>query len=277
MSHGEITRSRRALFDQAADHYDAARPKYPARLFDELLAATAARPPHVLEIGPGTGQATLPLLERGCSVVAVELGPRLAARLRARVAGFEDATVLVGSFEEVDLAAASFDVVTAATAIHWIDPEVRYRRVDQLLRPGGVVAIIELIQVQGAGPPDFFEAAHPIYQQYREEERDRPLPDAPHADSVQPRELAEIEASGLFEAARVFRYRWDQSYTAEQYARLLRTFSDMLAMEATAREGLIRDLCRLIDDRFGGRIVRPLVVTVAVARKRDPGALRSAP
>ena len=48
------------------------------------------------------------------------------------------------------------------------------------------------------------------------------------------------------------RYRWDQSYTTEQYARLLRTFSDTLAMEATAREGLIRDLCRLIDARFGG-------------------------
>ena len=65
----------------------------------------------------------------------------------------------------------------------------------------------------------------------------------------------------LFDPVQVSRYRWDQSYTTEQYARLLRTFSDTLAMEATAREGLIRDLCRLIDTRFGGRIVRPLVVT----------------
>src|SRR5690242_10651659 len=104
MSHGDGMRSRRELFDQAAEIYDEARPKYPNRLFDDLLAAAAVgTPARVLEIGPGTGQATLPLLERGCSVVAVELGARLATRLRARVAGFEKALVLVGSFEEVDL------------------------------------------------------------------------------------------------------------------------------------------------------------------------------
>jgi SAM-dependent methyltransferase len=269
MSRVEGTRSRRKLFDQAVDDYDEARPKYPERLFDDLLTAAAVGgTPRVLEIGPGTGQATLPLLERGCAVVAVELGPRLAARLRANVAGFKDASVVVGSFEEVDLPPASFDIVTAATAIHWVDPAVRYRRAHRLLRAGGVVAIIELIQVQGSKTPDFFEAAHPIYGLYREEERNRPLPQAPAAETVQPRERAEIEASGLFDPVQVFRYRWDQTYTAEQYARLLGTFSDTLAMAETAREGLIRDLCQLIDARFGGRIVRPLVVTLTVARKR---------
>jgi SAM-dependent methyltransferase len=269
MSHAQGTRDRRTLFDLAAHEYDEARPKYPECLFDELLTAAArGTQPRVLEIGPGTGQATLPLLERGCSVVAVELGPRLAAHLRANVAGFKNATVIVGSFEEVDLPPASFDIVTAATAVHWIDPAVRYRRAHRLLRAGGVVAIIELIQVQGSETPDFFEAAHPIYGRYREEERNQPLPPAPDADTVQPREFAGIEASGLFDPVQVFRYRWDQTYTAEQYARLLRTFSDTLAMEAAAREGLIRDLCQLIEARFGGQIVRPLVVTLALARKR---------
>jgi SAM-dependent methyltransferase len=268
MSSKEGPRSGRGLFDAAAAYYDEARPKYPERLFDDLLAAAAiARPPRVLEIGPGTGQATLPLLERNCSVVAVELGSQLADRLRAKVSRFPNATVIVGCFEEVDLPPASFDIVTAATAIHWIDPAVRYRRAHQLLRDGGVVAVIELIQVQGTETPDFFEAAHPIYGRYREAERNHPLPRAPDVDSVQPRELAEIEACGLFDPAQVFRYRWDQSYTSEQYARLLRTFSDTLVMETTAREGLIHDLCRLIDTRFGGQIVRPLVVTLTVARK----------
>jgi SAM-dependent methyltransferase len=262
--------ARRELFDQAAEDYEHARPTYPEPLFDDLLAAVAAGPhPRVLEIGPGTGQATLPLLRRGCAVLAVELGPRMAERLRARVAPFPEATVRVGDFERIDLPPASFDLVTAATAIHWIDREVRYRRAHQLLRAGGVVAIIELIQVKGSETPDFFEASHPIYGRYRDEERNRPLLQAPDTETVQPHELAEIEASGLFDPAQVFRYRWDQRYTTDQYARLLRTFSDTLAMEATAREALIRDLCRLIDARFAGRIVRPLVVTLTVARKRE--------
>src|SRR5207244_9008643 len=122
--------------------------------------------------------------------------------------------VILGRFEEVDLPPASFDIVTAATAIHWIDPAVRYRRAYQLLREGGVVAIIELIQVQGTETPDFFEAAHPIYGRYREAERNRPVTPAPDADSVLPRELAEIEASELFDLVQVFRYCWDQTYSA---------------------------------------------------------------
>jgi 16S rRNA A1518/A1519 N6-dimethyltransferase RsmA/KsgA/DIM1 with predicted DNA glycosylase/AP lyase activity len=46
-------------------------------LFEDLADLTGIGPgSRVLEIGPGTGQATLSLAERGCRVVAVELGPR---------------------------------------------------------------------------------------------------------------------------------------------------------------------------------------------------------
>jgi SAM-dependent methyltransferase len=66
----------RATFDQAAGLYGRARPGYPPALFDDLADLTGIRPgSRVLEIGPGTGQATLPLAERGGRVVAVELGP----------------------------------------------------------------------------------------------------------------------------------------------------------------------------------------------------------
>jgi SAM-dependent methyltransferase len=256
------------LFDRAANYYDEVRPRYPECLFDDLLAAAGLGPhPRVLEIGPGTGQATLSFLERGCPVVAVELGCRLAARLQQNVAQFPETRLIVGRFEEVELPLASFDIVTAATAIHWIDPEVRYRKPHDLLRERGVVATIELIQVKGTEERDFFEEAQPIYPRYRDDEGDR-WTEAPDAVSVQPRELGAIEASGLFDPIGVYRYRWDQSYTTEQYAKLVRTYSNTLAMEEQAREGMISEICRLIDARFGGRVVRPLVVAMTVARKR---------
>ena len=75
----------RATFDQAAGLYDRARPGYPPALFDDLADLTGIRPgSRALEIGPRTGQATLPLAERGGRVVAVELGPDLAARVGGR-------------------------------------------------------------------------------------------------------------------------------------------------------------------------------------------------
>ena len=50
---------RRSIFDQAAELYDRARPRYPPALFDDLagLAGIGAGV-RVLEVSPGTGQAT---------------------------------------------------------------------------------------------------------------------------------------------------------------------------------------------------------------------------
>jgi SAM-dependent methyltransferase len=82
----------RSTFDQAAELYDRARPRYPAALFDDLAALAGIGPgSNVLEIGPGTGQATVALAERGCRVVAVELGAALAAVARRNLAqaGYE--------------------------------------------------------------------------------------------------------------------------------------------------------------------------------------------
>jgi len=62
---------RRATFDQAADLYDRARPGHPRALSDDLAELTGVgEGSRVLEIGPRTGQATVPLAERGCRVVA---------------------------------------------------------------------------------------------------------------------------------------------------------------------------------------------------------------
>ena len=57
--------------------YDRARPGYPDAVFEDLFARLPARPT-IVEVGPGTGQATRQLLARGARVTAVELGPAMA-------------------------------------------------------------------------------------------------------------------------------------------------------------------------------------------------------
>jgi hypothetical protein len=70
----------RRTFDTAADLYEAARPSYPDELFDDLVELAALEPgDRLLEIGCATGKATRSLLERGFSVVCVELGAQLRA------------------------------------------------------------------------------------------------------------------------------------------------------------------------------------------------------
>jgi protein-L-isoaspartate O-methyltransferase len=132
--------SLRETFESAADTYEAARPTYPRKLFDDLVAlAGLQRGARLLEIGCATGKATRPLLERAFSVVCVELGAKLAERARHNLAGmpFE---VHVAPFEGWQGEAASFDLVYAATAWRWIDPVVRYEKAHALLCPSGHLA-----------------------------------------------------------------------------------------------------------------------------------------
>ena len=120
--------------------YEAARPGYPDALFDLLSArcglGSGAR---VLELGPGTGQATVPLLDRGATVVAVEPGVAMAARLRERVEG-RNCTVVEAEFEQADVR-GPFDLAVAATSFHWVDPALGLDKLANLVRPGGLLAL----------------------------------------------------------------------------------------------------------------------------------------
>src|SRR5919197_1861623 len=91
----------RATFEEVPELYDRARPLYPPALFDGLVAyAGLAAGARVLEIGCGTGQATLPLAERGLEVVCVELGAGLAGVARRKLAGFPRVEVVHAVFED---------------------------------------------------------------------------------------------------------------------------------------------------------------------------------
>ena len=68
----------------------------------------------VLEIGPGTGNLTVKLLEQVKKVIAVEFDPRMVAELQKRVSGTEYAhklQIIHGDFLKVEL--PYFDVCVA--------------------------------------------------------------------------------------------------------------------------------------------------------------------
>ena len=158
----------RGTFETAADLYEAARPAYPEEIFDDLVElARLQRGSRLLEIGCATGKATRPLLERGFSIVCVELGAHLADHARRNLAGLP-VEIHVAPFEEWEAPAESFDLVYAATSWHWLDPAVCYRKAHRLLRPDGQLAFWSA----GHGfPPDFdpfFAEIQPIYDELGE-------------------------------------------------------------------------------------------------------------
>jgi SAM-dependent methyltransferase len=254
---------RRATFDQAADLYDRARPGYPRALFDDLAELTGVGAgSRVLEIGPGTGQATLPLAERGCQVVAVELGPDLAASARRKLARFPAVEVITAAFEDWPLPAEPFDLVLAATAFHWIDPAVRVVKAADALRPGGWLATITTHHIAG-GDASFFAQAQTCYERWDPETPPGGVALQPAADI--PQASDELDRSRRFGPARFRRYEWELDYTTAAYLDLLRTYSGHRDLDPRARSGLLGCIADLIDSRYGGQITKRYLTELRVA------------
>jgi len=250
--------ARRVSFDARAELYDAARPSYPEALVDDVLARGGKR---VLEIGAGTGKATVMFARRGASIVALEPGANLAAVLRRNVAG-HDVTVEQTTFETWPIA-GSFDLVMSAQAFHWIDPSVRYAKPAAILGPGSTLAVIRNEKAAfERGLHDELDAA---YARWHPRSSDRPADDG--VDAMQRDLVAEIDASGLFGAVEVLRYPWTATYPTARYLDLLDTYSDHALLAPEHRTPLYQAIAEVLEPR-GGVLEVPYVALAFVARRR---------
>jgi len=268
----------RTTFDSAARRYHQARPDYPAELLDELVRlACLQADSRLLEVGCGTGKATIPLARRGFLITGTELGAELAAQARRNLAGLGEVEVVQGAFETWQPPAGpGYDLVFAATSWHWIDPAVRYRKAWQVLRPGGHLAFWSASHVFPEGGDPFFAEIQEVYDEIGEG-----LPDgaACYRPGELPDERAEVEASGLFTGVAVRQFGWEISYDADGYLRLLDTFSGHIAMEPWQRDRLYGAITERLARRPDGRLCRGWGAVLHVARRRDTpetGAARAA-
>ena len=159
-----------------------------------------------------------------------------------------------------------FGLLFAATAWHWIDPAVKYRKAWSLLRPGGHLAFWEATHVfpESGGDPFFAE----IQDVYDEIGSGMPTGWVSPTPATLPDSRAEIEASGLFTDVAVRRFDWEVRYTADEYIRLLETFSSNLSMEAWQRDRLYGEIRRRLALRPDGLLRRHWGTVLNVARRQ---------
>ncbi len=259
---------RRASYNQIAQQYDRARPKYPASLFDDIVAyANLGAGARLLEIGSGTGQATLPLAERGYPIDCIELGGELAAVARERLAQFNKVKIINADFETVALPLRRYDLVYAATAFHWLNPATRFQRAHDLLKPGGALALFWHRPVLTDVSRDQVHALQEVYRRAVPKlARDYEPPPSPHAVRTEYDKL--IPQSGLFGEFATRKHYVLIEYSAETYVDLLGTFSDHLALPAETRRQLFEEVRALIDQEFAGVARRETVALLYLARRK---------
>jgi len=220
-------------FERMAEGYAAARPPYPAELWRDVLATGLLGPGRrALDLGAGSGQATGELLRHGMDVVAVEPGQRLADIIEDR---FPRAVVVRSKAEDIRPDKATFDLVVAATSMHWMDLDVLLPIIHRSLKPDGRLLIWRNV---------FGDAAAEVTPFRREVQRivgARLTSRAVDHESIETTTRA-LRGSGLFGIEKTRLYRWTVDLTTAQVRALFGTFSNWTPDEVEAAASAVAQL-----------------------------------
>lgn len=257
----------RRLFGIDPAAYDSARPGHAERVYEVLVArcglgAGAA----VLEIGPGTGQATRWLRDLGADpLVAIEPDPALAAYLDAALGGSIDVRIV--ALEDAPLPTCAFDLAAAASSFHWVDEEAGLAKLLSTLRPGGWLAMWWTLFGNGGAPDAFIAATSPLLAGLQTSptrgEEGRPA----HALDSEAR-LAALQVAG-FEDAEHEVVRWGASWDTEGIRALYGTFSPIARLGEARKAEILDGVARIAEREFGGRVERTLRTSLYTARRPE--------
>lgn len=132
----------RKTYDTISEEFEKWRPRYCDELFSTVIQYANITPEtSVLEIGPGTGQATEPFLKTGCDYLAIELGEHFVDFAKQKFSSYPNFHIVNGDFETFDFENRQFDLVFSAATIQWIPEEIGFPKIYDLLKPGGVLAM----------------------------------------------------------------------------------------------------------------------------------------
>lgn len=255
---------RRESFDSVADFYDRYRLPYPEEVVDDVITSSNLRDgSRVLEVGCGTGQLSVPLVQHGVDLVAIELGPHLAAHARRNLERFPSARVEVSSFEDWQLPSQKFDAVVSASAFHWLDPKVRFSKSAQALRPEGFLTIVHAHHVRG-GTPGFFADTQLYYIKWGLS--DDPFFE-PTAAADAPAMYPELDQLSEFTSVERHRFEAPRSLSTASYIGWLNTDSLVLSLDDESRRGFLRDIEGLIESKYHGTAARNFVYEVILAQR----------
>ncbi|HXQ18381.1 MAG TPA: class I SAM-dependent methyltransferase [Acidimicrobiales bacterium] len=259
-------RSKGRVFGSVAELYDRARPGYADLLVDDVLAFAGASRPQVLEIGAGTGKATVAFAARAGALLALEPDADMVTVAARRCRDLGNVRIERSTFEAWEPGERRFDLLVSAQAWHWVNPDVGYPKAHAVLRPAGVLALLWHRSIWNDGP--LRDALVAVY----EELAPRLLAATPtfpglvgtEADARRP---GEIESSGLFGEVEVHSHPWRRNYSTSEYLELLGTQSDHVLLEPTQRDRLFDAVAGVLDDA-GGRVTMSYVTLVFLARRR---------
>ena len=234
----------RTIFDTIPEAFDRHRTRYCPELFKNLMEQGGVTPKsRVLELGPGTGQATEPLLDSGCDYTGIELGCNFAAVLNKKYGMRSNFHLIHDDFITHDFGSLKYDLIYSAATIQWLTEETAFGKTFSLLKPGGLLAMFLTRRDYQTPNPALYERIQHVYTQY-----------------FKPK-IAYSHGSFRYENALKYGYTdWTrkefhtvQVYTADEYTAFCGTHCDHIVIPEPYRSRFFNGLHQAVMD-FGNRI-----------------------
>ena len=233
----------KTTFNTAAVLYEEVRPGYPEELIRDVINLSGLNDhSRILEIGCGTGKATRPFAERGYELICLDIGTDLIVVAREKLKGFPNVSFVEQAFETWK-PNGNFDLIISATAFHWVDPKVRYLKASEVLRSDGFLAIFSNHHVRK--DEGFFAESQSLYDKYYS-----PM------TTNRPTHATNFPGVEAFQDPIKRVYPWMQTYSSEQYIKLLGTYSGHIALPDENRYRLFEGIVDLIETEYGGRVTK---------------------
>ena len=129
-------------FSNRVAAYAQHRPDYPVKIVDLLKTECGLEPGAVVaDIGSGTGRLAKLFLAAGFTVIGVEPDPKMRQAATQFLKEYPRFKSVAGQAEDTHLAKRSVDLVTAAQAFHWFNPDQTRREFGRILIPMGWVML----------------------------------------------------------------------------------------------------------------------------------------
>jgi SAM-dependent methyltransferase len=257
-----IDRTRRSVFGTTAELYAEARPSYPPELVADVLRLSGIpAEARILEIGCGTGHATLLFAQRAYHVLPMELGERLAALAAERCRDYPRVSIRRMAFEDWPVEAGAFALAISTDAFHWIRPEIGHAKVAQALKPSNSAALFWFVPVDP--DTDWSRAIDDVYRALAPDiENPYRSFTAEWLASIIPANFAASECLG---AVSERQYRWTEACPVERYLKLLQTYSGHTVLSMERRQELYSGMEGVLEQE-GGRITVAWHVALFFAR-----------
>lgn len=254
-------------FDIFADSYHSVRPGYPSSLFDDVRDQCGiSESSLLLEIGAGSGIATLELAKFGCHIVAIEPGAQLAAIAKEQTAQFKNVEVVEETFENFQTT-DKFDAILAFTAFHWLSEGDRFQQVLDLLNDSGSLVLVwnSFFQSNSSATVE----VNKVYCEYLP----KVYPEESTVADVNKgvltklnRREQEVISSPLFHPVFLRKYLTTYNYDEQTYPKLLNTFPKIVEVEEEKRLKFLEHISEII--KRHRKISVPVLTTLIICQKR---------